>query len=187
LTLRQSTKLLLVNHSSKLEIKSPPLLFRAIAETFTLGFKRKSSTLLLLSAQQYRERTLNVARREVVHYMYTHGVPLQDVIAAVDHVRNMHFYHTAQYQDDISIFGAMVHYAATNNGGRAVGAVLNHNQQWVASGEKSNSGSPHIYGWSRLLSGFTSLDHHPEGRAAAGLLFFIISKYMRVVIKESEL
>jgi hypothetical protein len=180
--------LLLINHSSKLEIKSLPWLFRTIAGTFTLGFKRKSSTLLWLSAQQYRERTLNAARREVVHYnMYTHGVPLQDVTAAVDHMRNMHFYHTAQYQDDISIFGAMVHYAATNNGGRAVGAVLNHNQQWVASGEKCNSGSPHIYGWSRLLSGFTSLHHHTEGRAAAGLLFFIISKYMRVVIKESEL
>jgi hypothetical protein len=57
----------------------------------------------------------------------------------------------------------MVHYAATNNGGRAVGAVLSRNQQWVSFGEKRKS----------LLSGFTSLDHHTEGCAAAGLLFFI--------------
>jgi hypothetical protein len=95
--------------------------------------------------EDYQEqRTMTMTRRQGVQYMHNHGVPVQDMMAAASHHRQIQQH--MQYQFGVQqvhanftygippIVQAMIQFQANNNGNFAVGAVQNQEQQWIDVG-----------------------------------------------------
>jgi hypothetical protein len=110
----------------------------------------------LIGEDYQDQRTMNVARRQGVQYMYTHGLPVQGTMSAASHQRQIQ--QQMQYQFGVQqvnvnytygippIVQAMNQFKANNNGNFAMGAVHNQEQQWSSFCQQNNNFNPQMDG-----------------------------------------